>query len=546
MLAKRFLSIAIVLILVLLCGCNGGGNSVSDKNSSNSNSPQNTTTPNVQTTQQVVDELFPVYKSARQIYVVDVTNYEKSLVLFLRQLQGVVAKYDSAAVYLVSNEQDRFWLNYMCDELGAYSTDVSAEEVVSLFNDYIDTLVFYTPGTFEFYAAWNDAVRRDKAVCVDYSVAAQFSLLDTKEFIDIRGVFASETQAYETLFEMIELDDEHHSFVSLNEDSAFIDYAIALDAYLLPVYDNEWSKEFTSNVLSKCELEHPGVFYTEYEAKEYINIFSENGFGNIAVAEFGNSTVFSSVKTTYVPDKIKVKNTSGKKGNVYISLLIESDSLGDAFNSSHSVCDLNREDYCVSVQYPIVLSRLAPATLLWYSLNTKQNDDSIVSDGDWSVINYDLMPDELYKKWHEINNNLLSACGMKVNVAGGYTESDLNNNYINFSKSDGVLFNNSLSQSGAYAKPKKIPVVYYSGVQNLSELEMLLKNIVADNTCPLYYVFTLTAEQYFEQIPIYDDYGGNQTDAFYSITEIIALTQSNLENVNFVVPEQMISYIKKG
>ncbi len=543
---KRVLSVVLVIVILLLSGCSGGGNNNSDKNSSNNNGTQNIHNQDKQTTEQIIENLFPSFKSARQIYVVDISNFEKSLVVFLRQMQGVVAKYDSAALYLVSNEQDRFWLNYMCDELGAYSTDVSVEEVVSLFSDYINTFVLYTPDTFEFCAAWNDAVRRERAVCIDYSVAMQFSLLDSREIIDIRGVFTSEEEAYRTLFEMIDIDSNNHSFVSLNENSQFIDYAIALDAFMLPTYTEDWSLEFTSSILSQTKLKHPGVVYTDFDCVEYITLFSENGFGNISVANFGNSTVFSSVKTSYVPDKIKTHNASPKKGNVYFSLMISTDTLGDAFDKNYFVCKAHREEYCVSIQYPVVLSHLAPATLLWYSLNTRQNDDSIISAGDWSLINYDSMPDDLYKKWHEINNELLSECGMRVSVADGFTESDLNNIYINYSKADGLVSVHSTNQDGFYAKPKSDPILKLTKVESLSEFEYLLSELEPESTHPLYYVFSLTADQYAEELPIYDEYANsNKPNGYYSITEIIAVANGN-KFINFIVPEQMVNYIKKG
>ena len=101
----------------------------------------------------------------------------------------------------------------------------------------------------------------------------------------------------------------------------------------------------------------------------------------------------------------------------------------------------------------------------------------------------------------------------------------------------------------AYSKENK-PILLAQKLSSLVELETSLNSLVSDKNTPLYFVYSLTADAFFEKLPIYDIHNGyfgvGTPDGYYTITEIIAVFLSNANSVNFVSPAQIVSYIKKG
>ena len=549
---KRIISIVLsALLLLSLCSCNDSGIDNSSDNNSMTNS--NTTDKNSQTEnsispQKVISTLFPTYKSARQIYAVDISEFDENTVVFLRQLQGLVAKTDTASVYLVSNENERDWLDYLCNELGSYSTEITAEQMVALYGDSIKTIVVYSAENNEFSFAWNDAIRRDNAVCVDYSVANAFNLFEYREVIDVCGIFNDEKSAYEAIFQMVD-DINDRTFVSLSADSSFIDYAYACSAFMLPVCVDEWSYDFVKGILSDCMGDMPGVIYTDNAVdKDILSFFSTYGYGNIPVSDFSNSTTLSSISVDYRFEKVKVQNSAGKKGNIYLSLIIDCLNAGDILNDSYAVCKAKRTDYCVAFEYPMFMSRLAPATLLRYTVNTMQSGDSVIPDGNWLNIDQNSMPDELYVIWQQVNNLFIKNCGMSLSVTDQLRE-DANPNYLESVSADGVMYYSDASLSGEYTGSDK-PVLFAEKMIDLYDFEGSLENLSIDKNTPLFFIYSITPEHYFSKIPIYDVhsgyYGDREPDGYYTITEIVAVFIGQHSNsIHFISPAQSIAHIKK-
>ena len=548
---KRVLSIVIVVLLVFLCSCNGNNSGHSSNNNSNhndNNSSDKDTASLFDKAKAQVEYLFPTYKSARQIYSVNISELDESIVVFLRQLQGLVAKKETASIYLVSNDADQYWLNYLCDELGAYSTEITPEQLVALYKDFIKTIVVYSAHNDEFGFAWNDSIRRDDAICVEYSVADKFELLNEREVISVSGVFSDEKASYESVFGMIESDENQRVFSLLDENSAFIDYAYSCKAFMLPECDDEWSTEFVKRQLDSRKSENFGVIYSDESVSgNALSVYTAYGYGNIAVKGFSNSTVFSSISIDYRFEKIKVNGSSPKKGKLYLSLVVDCANAGDVINNNYLVCNANREGYSVSFEYPLFMRRLAPATLLWYSVNAAQKGDYIIPDGNWLNIDQSAISGDMYDLWLNVNNYLIYQSGMSVAVTDNIINDD--NKYLSSHSVDGVLYYSDQSLSGVYSKENK-PILLAQKLSSLVELETSLNSLVSDKNTPLYFVYSLTADAYFEKLPIYDIHNGyfgvGTPDGYYTITEIIAVFLSNANSVNFVSPAQIVSYIKKG
>ncbi len=548
---KRVLTLCLVVTMLLLCACSqtGGSNSDVDSDVNNSNGDNNSQIEKFDA-KLVIDELFPTYTPARQIYAVDITNFDTNTIVFLRQLQGLVAKTQTASVYLISSESDKVWLDYVCNELGAYSTTITAEQMVALYCDLIECVVIYSSEYSEFCAAWNDSIRRTNALCADYSVALNFGLLENREVISFQGVFNDSQSAYETLYSMLDVT-EKSVWVSLDETSSFIDYAYASSAYILPPVEDEWSKVFVYNCLANANCDKLGVVYTDYSVNnEALKLYSKCGFGNIAVAGFSNATTLSSIGVDYNFEEEKVHNAVGKKGNLYISLVIDSLCAGNAFNENYTVCKTKRDDFCVAIEYPLFLSKLAPATLLWYSINTKQTGDSIIPDGNWMSVDQDLLDEKLYLQWVQINNSFIKRCGMSLAVTDSFKSGDVVPNYADLVSSKGVILYTTESLSGMYPAKSNTAIVFATKLSAILELESSLQTLTPDENSALYFIYSVSGAQYFDKIPIYDVYNGyygvGEPDGYYSVNEIVALFLCQYpDKASFVSPAQMIAHINK-
>jgi len=552
-LLKRLLAVLIaVLMLVLSCSCNGNidnNHSNNSNNSGNNDSSDKNSASSIDKAKAQVELLLPTYKPARQIYSVDITEQDMDTVVFLRQLQGLVSKNETASIYLISNDADKYWLDYLCDELGAYSTEITVEQLVALYENFIKTIVVYSSQCNEFSFAWNDAIRREDAVCVEYSVADKFELLNNREIISICGIFTDEKASYESVFGMIEADSSQRVFMSLDSDSEFIDYAYACNAFALPACVDEWSVEFVRQQLANRSCDDLGIVFTDESVNNNVlSMYSTFGFGNIPVNEFANSTVFSSISIDYRFEKPKVHNSVAKKGNMYISLIVDCINAGDILNNGYLICNAKREDYCVAFEYPLFMSRLAPATLLWYSVNSSQKGDSLIPDGDWLNVDRSVLSDDLYKLWISVNSYLINQCGMGVAVTDTILSDD-NNEYLSLQSVDGIIYYSSESLSGIYSSSKK-PVLLAQRLDELSALETSLNTIDIDKSYPLYFIYSLPSSEYFKKLPIYDVhngyYGVGSPEGYYTITEIMALFLSNTESASFVSPLQIVSYIKRS
>lgn len=548
---KRVLSVCLAFAMLLLCSCSQTGSANSDDSSAvNNSNSDNSAQIEKFDAKLVINELFPTYAPARQVYAVDISELDVNTVAFLRQLQGLVAKTQTASVYLVSNESDKVWLDYVCNELGAYSTTITAEQMVALYGDLIESLVVYSSEHSEFYAAWNDAIRRANAVCADYSVALNFDLLENREVINVHGVFNDVKNSYETLFSMADIT-EKAIWVSLDETSAFLDYAYACSAYILPTVEDEWSTGLVENCLANSNCDKLGIVYTDYSVNNNVlKLYSKCGFGNIAVAGFSNSTTLSSIGVDYKFEKEKVHNSTGKKGNIYVSLVIDSLYAGNVFVENYAVCKTKREDFCVAIEYPLFLSKLAPATLLWYSINTKQTGDSIIPDGNWMSVDQDLLDEKLYMQWVQVNNSFIKSCGMSLAVTDSFKSGDAIPNYTDLNSSKGIVLYTAESLSGMYPAVSDTAIVFATKLSTITELESSLQALVPDESAPLYFVYSISGEQYFDKIPIYDIYNGyygeGEPDGYYAVNEIVALFLCQYPDKSyFVSPAQMIAHINK-
>ena len=67
---------------------------------------------------------------AAAVYAVDTTKLSDSEIAMLRCLQGLVARTDSAAIYLMGTDSDRFWNTHTAEEYGIVFKEATTQELL--------------------------------------------------------------------------------------------------------------------------------------------------------------------------------------------------------------------------------------------------------------------------------------------------------------------------------------------------------------------------------------------------------------------------------
>ncbi len=521
-----------------------GVNSGSSGNRPNNTRPHN----NALSASNIASTLFPTFDSSRQVFVVDVTELDIDTVSLLKMIQGLVAKNESASIYYITCEADNFWMSYLKNELGVYFSEITVVQMLSMYADYVKTVVLYTPGTFEYEFAWNNALLRENAVCATYVAAKNCGLLYSAEVIDARGVFEDEQTAYDFMLDGLS-NKTAPVITACSEYSRFADYAFACEAFMLPYKADSFNGDATADYLALLSSETPGVIYNDNSVNsDVLAVYSGAGYGSVPVGEFNNATVFSSIRIDYDFAPPKVQNGNGKKDIVYLSIIIDSDNIGDVQNIGYTICNTKGKSYKLSFEISPIMYRIAPSMLLWYSLNTRQKGDSLVASGGWTDIDQSAISSDKYKLWHNVNNYLIDNCG--INISSSYKLRDVDDlTFDALTVADGVLCYNDINGMGEVDNSGKIPIISVNKSLTLKELEQCLEALNPNSNQPLYYACAIPVNEYFAKLPIYDGAPVLTTDripdGYYSTTEIVAVLKERLaSSIKFVSPSQLMSYAK--
>ncbi len=436
-----------------------------------------------------------VFYSPRQavcVYAVSTEGLDTDTVLMLRSLQGLVARYDSAALYLIEDGADLFWKNYASGEMGVYFQTATVESVIARYSSLIKGVVIYTPETYEYEVAFNLASQNDKLAATE-QVARRYALTSMGPISDVRNLYKDKRDAYEKL--LAESGRAWEYLCLSGEGSDFADYTYATGALMLDLdIQVDWERTMLEGLLQREGWSLPAVAFVEEKPDGLVTLLSTFGFGALQVSGFSNATFLSSVTTA---KKFTAKqpsvNSAGAESTVYLSFLMRSGSLGDTVNSDCVVWSAQSGSHPVSYEMPLALAELAPAVVMWYS--DASVDKSRLAARGWTDIDQKAMPYELYRKWHRVNNTLLSSVGLNLVTTDSLREDSIyGESYGDASDASGIFVTDGSGEGFAWFS-EGTPVIVSVNVKSLPALDVLLSSITAQRR-PQYFVIALSAETF--------------------------------------------------
>ena len=515
---KRLICILLALMCLaslVACDSDTGSSSRPSKRPSSSSSVSNdpssssSSSPSVQSPEsssQVSSQQPPVIRpttmtkrtafySPRQavcVYTVSAEGLDADTLSMLRSLQGLIARYDSAALYIIEDSADLFWKNYASDEMGIYFQSATVESVIARYSSLINGVVIYTPETYEYEVAFNMAVQSDKLIATE-QVARRYALTAIGQISDVRNLYKDKQAAYSQL--LYDSGEAWEYLCLSGEGSDFADYAYATGALMLNLdMQVDWEKAMLESLLQREGWSLPAVAFIEQKPDGLVTLLSTFGFGALQIGGFSNATFLSSVTTA---KKFNAKqpsvNTAGAEGTAYLSFLIRSGTLGDTVKSDYAVWSAQSGNIPASYEMPLALAELAPAVVMWYS-DASVDKSRLVARG-WTDIDQKAMPYELYRKWHNVNNTLMSSVGLGIVTTENLREDSIyGENYGDASKASGIFVTDGRGEGFAWFS-EKTPVIVSVNVKSLPALDVLLSSMTAQRK-PQYYIIALSIDTF--------------------------------------------------
>ncbi len=463
--------------------------SASSQSSSASSKPM-VQPPSVRPTTMTKRTAFYAPRQAVCVYTVSVEGLDADTLVMLRSLQGLIARYDSAALYLVDSTGDQFWKNYATDEIGIYFRNTTVDSVIGMYSRLISGTVLYTADTFEYEVAFNMATEKGYLIATE-QVAHKYGLNMIGKTEDIRNLYKDKREAYDSI---LSDGDRLWEYLCLaGQGSAFADYAYAVGALMLDLdMQVEWERAMLERVIRREGWVLPAVAFTEGKTDDYLTLLSSFGFGALQVSGLSNATFLSSAT---ISKKYTVKQPTvgapDSAGTVCLSFLIESESLGDSVNLDYTVWSSQNGAIPVAYEMPLALAELAPSVILWYS-DASAGSSRLVARG-WTDIDQKAMPYDIYLKWHKINNALMPSVGLDIVTAETLREdSYYGESFGDASDAAGIFVLDSKGEGSAWLS-EKTPVIVSVNAKSLPALDALLSSMTAPRK-PHYYLITVSAE----------------------------------------------------
>ena len=448
------------------------------------------------------------------VYTLDVSGVDGDTVDMLRTLQGLIARYDGGALYLMASDADLFWKNYAANEIGIYFQETTVEKLLTRYADLIGGVILYTPGTFEYETAFDLALYDDCLIATE-EVARRFALTSFGRVTDLRNVYADQRAAYADVLKRLPASVEYAYW--LGESGAFADYAYAVRAPMFRLAPEERTAWLDAVSLGEESRPFRGVVFLEDEDVPRTAV-AEKGVGLLNVKGFGNATFFSSVTTTkkYTPKQSAVTQP-GREGETYVTFLLRSQSLGDTVNIDYAVWKAQSGRVPVAYEFPTALSELAPMIVMWYQ--GASVDSSRLIAGGWCAVEEKSVSYAAYREWHTVNNAMMAACGLDITVTDSLREDAIyGENFGDCSTATGIFVADG-SGNGSVWMSKNTPVIVSVSCKSVPAMDLWLSSLTAQKR-PCYYVVSMTVSAFsqpYDRLP--DEPNGAVTSV--TMTEVI-------------------------
>lgn len=431
MLRKQTLVVAIIMVLYLMVVAfvynNEKFNNANDGTNDTTTQTQtinSTTAPVTEPTQpqpkelgaMTMGDLFYKPKQASSVMFVDTIALNNEEIAALRCLQGLVARTDDAAIYLLNNYTDRFWYDIIRDDYGIVFVKSTLSDVFEKYHDLIKTLIIYDSEKSKFqysvaqtYASINDGIAVDKSTYEKVKV-----YFKEVEIIDISDKIASPVDAINHIANELYDKCEHHYIGIVDITSEINDYVYATNTIAVTV-DNENEEQMNAfkKLLSK-KFNSPAIVFSDNS--QFSTIVSSYGFGLLSSNGFSNCTYFSSFPTrTKGFSQPKSTDKLAVKGKTYISICINNDDkISTISNMKNLMGNVVRGSTPINIEINAALYELAPTVLSWY-YNNRNSYTCFISSGSGLIdINTDNFSQVEIDKLFSIENHLLESSGISI------------------------------------------------------------------------------------------------------------------------------------
>ena len=437
-------------------------------------------------------------KQASCVYTIDVSGLDRDTVDMLRVLQGLLARCETASLYLMRSEADRFWRNYAANEMGVYFQQTSVEQLIERTGALIGGVILYTPDTYEWETAVDLAFLSDAVIATE-EVARRYGLAAYGRVTDLRGAYADQQAAYADV--LTRLTEPVEYYYLAGEDRTFADYAYAVHAPTFRLTGEVWESSFLASLTERERAVTPAVVFADGEAAPLCDRLSEAGFGLLTVGDFGNATFFSSVSSTrrYTTKQPSV-SAPAADGTVNVSFLLSSTTLGATLNTDYRVWSEQNGSIPLAYAFPTALCELAPLAVSWYNA-ASAGSSRLVARG-WCDISEKIVSYEFYRKWHAVNNEMLASCGLDLTLTDALREDTVyGENFGAFSTAAGIFVTDG-SGDGSVWRSKNTPVIVTVNARTLPALDAWLASVTPVARRPLYYAVMLDLSVYAEPYEI--------------------------------------------
>ena len=446
------------------------------------------------------------------VYNITLDNLENDYrMVALKCLQGLVARNDSAQIYITKDENDLFWINRLRDEYGVITKDLSYNEVFEKFAKQIKSIVTYNPeNKYETALAIYNASKND-AIPVPTTRVAEYTTL-------IDGVTVNATSKTEVPSCQVVVDEQiktaNGAYVALlNEKSAFIDYAYAVQAPIVYVDSkNSADTESLKKLLGSDKFDRPAVIFAEDES--LVSVASENGFGVLNVKNFSNSSYFSSYNCTNVSNNaVKGNARYSEEVSKYVTIEIVQDA-NESVNSNLSFVFKNnrRGNTPISVSINPAVYELAPTVAAWYTAGRRAATSLISSNVGYMSVDDTKMKEDYYKIFCERSKAFIGGFGFSVAIGKPNEKTE---KLI----SEQIGIKNMLSDNG------KITVVNVDSIYSFNNF------ILPESKTPFYCIRIKASDL--------------STSTFSQLDDLVLKFQDKNDGIEFVVCEDLFATMEE-
>ena len=411
---KRTFALLMCMILALsVCACNN-------------NNDDNTPTSQPTTKESMEVETLPEIKKPDNIgnmsfsnayykpilgavmYNVDVSKAKDYEILGLRCLQGLIARNESAQIYLSDDQNDSFWITRLTDEYGIIVKNLTVAECFEKYAKKVRGSVTYSADnadstlTAVYLASENDAIawpganlnelneylQQQVEVVTDASMIEDAKMSLDKQLKTAKGMYVAT--------------------VSANCD--FIDYLYAVGAVMVTANDDS----IVTQLVKSENFERPAVLFAENE--NHLKTASANGFGVLDIHGFTNSTLFSAFTNANVNSGvIKGDSALSDETENYVSIEIvvdEKTDFGD--NMSYLLKNNRRGSTCITLGISPAVYELAPPIASWYSAGRRSITSLSADCTGYMSVDLSVFPDEYTETYFARSKKFINAFGANI------------------------------------------------------------------------------------------------------------------------------------